>query len=57
MREDSAHQKRASMDLIASMIAKIEGKQVSNQENSRVLDELSNLRNDLSTIKRDREGI
>lgn len=54
MREDSANQKRASMDLIASMIAKIEGKQANNQENSRVLDELSNLRNDLSTIKRDR---
>lgn len=57
MREDSAKQKKVSMDLLASMVDKLEGKQTGNgQDNSRILDEISNLKNEISYMRNNKEG-
>lgn len=54
LREESANQNRASMDLINSMIAKVDERKKHGEAdgNSRVLDELFHLRNEVTSLKR-----
>jgi hypothetical protein len=58
LREESVNQNRASMDLLNSMIAKIdERKRVGGgEEETRMLEELFQLRNEVTSLKRERDG-
>jgi len=56
MREDSANQNRASIDLINSMVSRLEdrGESKKGNQDGRFLEELFNLRNEVSTLKREK---
>jgi hypothetical protein len=58
LREESVNQNRASMDLLNSMITKMdERKRVGGgEEETRMLEELFQLRNEVTSLKREREG-
>lgn len=63
LREESANQNRASMDLFNSMVAKIDEKNerekrkgsANDQNSSKLLEELFHLRNEVTSMKREKE--